>query len=122
MFPIDQRAKENHDLYHELFHKVLERHYCAPVGLDGSSYVLDAHTRTGAWAIQIGDDVESCHVIGVDASAMQEKWVPPNVNMEICDIDDGRCWNWKHEFRLIFARHLGGVVRDLRFFINQCHE
>lgn len=121
LFPIDERAKDVHDLYHTLFRMVLTKNYCAPVNLDGSE-VLDIYTRTGIWAIQIGEDVESCHVIGNNDCPMQCAVVPPNVNMEVCDINDSQDWNWRHKFRLIFARHLGGVVGDLRFFVNQCYR
>lgn len=119
LFPIDERAKDTHALYHKLFHMVLGTNYCAPVSLDNSK-VLDLRTQTGIWAIDTGEDVGSCQVIGADECEMAALLVPPNVEMQIYDINDE--WNWRHKFRLIFARHLGGVVTDLPFFINQCYE
>ncbi|KIW86683.1 uncharacterized protein Z519_12738 [Cladophialophora bantiana CBS 173.52] len=120
-FPIDDRARDEHDLQNHLFQEVLKKLYCAPVNLNGGN-VHEMYTRTGIWAIDVGDEDASCSVIGTDESVMQTEWVSPNVEFQICDVEDDGYWTWRTAFRFIFYRGFGGVVKDLPALIHRCHE
>ncbi|TQN64629.1 Secondary metabolism regulator LAE1, partial [Colletotrichum shisoi] len=50
--------------------------------------VLDLGTSTGLWAIEFGDEHPEAEVIGVDIFPPQIEFVPPNVRLEIDDIDE----------------------------------
>ncbi|EXJ56198.1 uncharacterized protein A1O5_12654 [Cladophialophora psammophila CBS 110553] len=120
-FPIDDRARDDYDLQNHLFQEVLEKLYHAPVNLNGGN-VHEMYTRTGIWAINVGDEDASCSVIGTDESVMQTEWVSPNVEFQICDVEDDGYWTWRTPFRFIFYRGFGGVVKDLPALIRRCHE
>ncbi|KIW35826.1 hypothetical protein, variant [Exophiala oligosperma] len=119
-FPIDDRAKEDHDARHAVFKKILKnRNFCAPVSLEGAD-VLELYTRTGKLAMEIADENPACSVIGVDESQMQVELVPPNLRFEICEDDNS--WTWRRPFRFIIMRQHGVFVKDLPGLIRRCSE
>ncbi|KIW36533.1 uncharacterized protein PV06_11243 [Exophiala oligosperma] len=122
-FPADDRAREDHDARHAVFKKALkDRSFCAPVRLEGAD-VLELYTRTGILAMEIADKNPACSVIGVDESQMPEAWVPPNLQFEVCNLEDNDDWTWRQRrFRFIIIRQHGVFVKDLPGLIRRCSE
>ena len=120
-FPIDDEGGADHDFRHAVFEMVLNKKFCAPVNLEGAN-VLEIYTRTGILAMDIADEDPSCLVIGVDESEMQAKFVPMNLQFEVCDLEDDDDWTWRQRFRLIIIRQHGVFVKDLPALIRRCYE
>ncbi len=70
--------------------------------------IADMGTGTGIWAMAVGDLHPSAQVIGIDLSPIQPRWVPPNVQFRIDDID--RDWIFESPFDLIHSRICSGVA------------
>lgn len=47
--------------------------------------ILDIGTGTGLWAVEMGDEYPSAHIIGTDLSPVQPALVPPNVRFFVED-------------------------------------
>ena len=73
------------------------QHHLWRLSLDGALYlsplppsinsVLDLGTGTGIWAIEFADEHPSATIIGVDLSPVQPRWVPPNCQFQVDDIE-----------------------------------
>lgn len=80
--------------------------------------VLDVGTGTGIWAMDLGDNLPSATIIGVDQCPIQPAWVPPNVSFEIDDVNKP----WLHEtcsFDFIHIRTMAGSVTDWKTLLEE---
>ncbi|SPO05378.1 related to methyltransferase [Cephalotrichum gorgonifer] len=112
---------ERMDFQHMMFQNMYEGAlFLSPIKLDANSSVLDAGTGTGLWAIDLADDNPNTKVIGVDLSAIQPAFVPPNAEFYIEDLEDP--WTFSKPFDLIFARMLTGSIGDWPKFYRQSFE
>ncbi|KAK3360787.1 S-adenosyl-L-methionine-dependent methyltransferase [Lasiosphaeria ovina] len=92
------------DVTHEIWKKL----FCGDLAVcpkkSGADRVLEVGTGTGIWAIEYAEKHEGAQVIGVDMSAVQPQWVPPNCSFEVDDAEEE--WAWKSKFDFIFARSM----------------
>ncbi|KAI3539719.1 methyltransferase domain-containing protein [Colletotrichum filicis] len=119
--PNDEREKERLDLVHNLYLLTFDNNLgtAPPNQLDsGVRRVLDVGTGTGIWAIEFGEDHPEADVLGIDLSASQPEFVPPNVLFEIDDIEEP--WTFTKPFDYIHSRMMKGSIRDWRTFLQRC--
>ena len=120
VFPNDEQEQERLDLTHRLIMLALEeRLYTAPINKDPKR-ILDLGTGTGIWAIEIADEFPNAAVIGNDLSAIQPKWVPPNLTFEVDDIESE--WSYSGQFDFIHSRHLDFAIADWGKLARQCYQ
>jgi SAM-dependent methyltransferase len=89
--------------------------FLAPI--DDPRSILDVGTGTGIWAINVADRYLSARVVGTDLSPIQPKYVPPNVEFELYDMDDD--WNMDDRYDLIHTRNYYYSVRSWSKFYAQ---
>lgn len=112
------------------------------LSLDGALYlsplppytdaVLDLGTGTGAWAIEFADENPGTTVTGVDLSPVQPRWVPPNCQFQVDDVEaewiyssapqansDG---NSKGSFDFIHGRMLNLGIKDWPALFKQSFD
>ncbi|RKF81457.1 Secondary metabolism regulator laeA [Golovinomyces cichoracearum] len=81
--------------------------------------VVDMGTGTGAWAIDVGDQYPEAHVIGIDLSPIQPKWVAPNVEFRVDDIENP--WAISRSISLIHSRLMSGhSIRSWPNYLREC--
>ncbi|KXH67493.1 methyltransferase domain-containing protein [Colletotrichum salicis] len=97
------------------YHKYKEGKYWAPND-EREQYGLG----TGLWAIEFGEEHEEAEVTGVDLSAIQPNFVPPNVKLEIDDIEEP--WTFSEPFDYIHSRMMKGSLRDWKKFLQSSFE
>ncbi|GKT52087.1 secondary metabolism regulator LAE1 [Colletotrichum spaethianum] len=103
-FPNDEREIDRLDFNHTLIARTTGQLFLAPIEKDKTHRILDVGTGTGIWAIEIGDGFPNAEVVGIDLSAIQPSFVPPNVKFEIDDAESSWVGNAKYDF--IFSRYL----------------
>ncbi|KAF6812004.1 methyltransferase domain-containing protein [Colletotrichum plurivorum] len=121
--PNDERELDRLDLQHNLIMRTFDgRLGTAPPNDPGAKVgrVLDVGTGTGIWAIEFGDEHPEADVLGVDLSAVQLKFLPPNVRFEIDDIEEP--WERSQPFDYIHSRIMTGSIRDWRGYLENCFQ
>ncbi|KAH9207970.1 S-adenosyl-L-methionine-dependent methyltransferase [Leptodontidium sp. 2 PMI_412] len=126
MFPNDETELDRLDLQHHLFLETFDGNpYLSPLHWENNiRRVLDVGTGTGIWAIDIADAHHDVEVVGVDLSPIQPKWVPPNLEFIIDDLDStgeegSENWNFHYKFDFIYCRMMSGSFQNWpRFFSN----
>lgn len=120
--PDDEAAQDVQDLSHLMWSLTLEgRLYFAPAERPKS--VFDLGTGTGIWAIDVADQYPEAVVVGVDLSAIQPIWVPPNCKFELEDFNDKWSdFNHPHTYDLIHARELLGTVPDWTTMYRKAYQ
>ncbi|WYZ45079.1 hypothetical protein EsH8_VIII_000395 [Colletotrichum jinshuiense] len=123
IMPNDERENDRLDLQHNLFLRTFDdRLGTAPPNKRDSNVgrVLDVGTGSGIWAIDFGDEHPDAEVIGVDLSAVQPAFVPPNVQFEIDDIEES--WTFSRPFDYIHSRMMTGSIRDWNKYAKLCYD
>ncbi|KAJ5834920.1 hypothetical protein N7447_000946 [Penicillium robsamsonii] len=116
ILPNDEREQDRLDLSHHIYLMILKGELCqAPV--KDAKRVLDLGTGTGLWAIEYADTNPNSQVIGIDLSAIQPSWVPPNCRFEIDDFEQP--WSFSKPFDYIHGRELEGSIRDHDILFKQ---
>ncbi|KAI3556653.1 hypothetical protein CABS03_00933 [Colletotrichum abscissum] len=82
--------------------------------------VLDVGTGTGLWAIEFGDEHPEAEVLGIDLSAAQPEFVPPNVKFEIDDIEEP--WTFSRPFDYIHSRLMTSSLADWKKYLQNCYD
>ncbi|KAJ5084553.1 hypothetical protein NUU61_009132 [Penicillium alfredii] len=117
--PNDEREQDRLDLSHHIYSMLLNGElHLAPV--TKPPRVLDLGTGTGIWAIDYADEHPDSEVIGIDLSAIQPSWVPPNCRFEIDDFEEP--WSYSQPFDFIHGRELEGSIRDHSRLFEQAME
>ncbi|CZR56285.1 related to methyltransferase [Phialocephala subalpina] len=92
--------------------------FLCPIDKDYTIHrVLDVGTGTGIWAIDYADEHPESKVLGIDLSAIQPAFLPPNANFEIDDIEEE--WTFTSKFDFIHARMMTGSLADWPKFFSQ---
>ncbi|GKU19145.1 unnamed protein product [Fusarium langsethiae] len=105
-------------------------HHCTLVLLDNKLHqspngenpqkILDVGTSTGIWAIDMADEYPSAEVIGIDISAVQPAFVPPNCIFQIDDVQLD--WTFEpNDFDFIHLRYLYGAIADWQKLFHQAY-
>ncbi|PHH71412.1 hypothetical protein CDD80_5295 [Ophiocordyceps camponoti-rufipedis] len=120
-FPNDDVEQEREDMKHAMV-KLLcsQKLLFAPIG-HNPQQMLDLGTGTGIWAIEVGDQYPSAHVLGVDLSPIQPDWLPPNVRFLVDDVESTWLYPPNH-FDYIHSRHTVMAVRDWRRLFRQAYQ
>ncbi|KAL7620130.1 hypothetical protein AAE478_009123 [Parahypoxylon ruwenzoriense] len=109
--PNDAQHEESMDILHHVSTLLQDgKLYLAPIDQNVQK-VLDVGCGTGIWAIDFADQFPGTEVIGVDISAQQTQWIPPNLRFEVDDITQP--WTYKeNSFDYIHMRWLVGAIQD----------
>ncbi|KAJ5398953.1 hypothetical protein N7465_009442 [Penicillium sp. CMV-2018d] len=117
--PNDEREQDRLDLSHHIYLMLLKGElFQAPI--KNPKRVLDLGTGTGLWAIEYADTNPNSQVIGIDLSAIQPSWVPPNCRFEIDDFEQP--WSYSKPFDYIHGRELEGSIRDHDVLFKQAFD
>ncbi|KAK1529805.1 methyltransferase domain-containing protein [Colletotrichum paranaense] len=120
-FPNDEDEMDRLDLVHTLMVKTIgNKLFLAPINKSTLHRVLDVGTGTGIWSIEMGDLFPEAEIIGNDLSAIQPKWVPPNVKFEIDDVESE--WVGQNKYDFIFSRYLSGSLADWPTYVNRVSQ
>ncbi|KAF4308157.1 S-adenosyl-L-methionine-dependent methyltransferase-17 [Botryosphaeria dothidea] len=119
LLPNDDQELDRLDMHHHISLLMLDdKLSMAPI--NKPQRVLDVGTGTGIWAIDFADANESSFVIGTDLSAVQPRWVPPNLEFQIDDAED--IWSFHDQFDYIHIRSLAGAIGDWKRLFQQAHQ
>jgi SAM-dependent methyltransferase len=91
----------------------------APLPEDFSGRVLDIGTGTGIWCLDMGDKYKGADIKGVDLSPAQIM-VPPNVTLEIDDVEAD--WSYVGKFDFLHIRNMACSIKDWPFLLQQCFD
>ncbi|OLN85494.1 Demethylmenaquinone methyltransferase 4 [Colletotrichum chlorophyti] len=122
-YPIDERESDRLDLQHWLCVMSFDGKLgLAPPNDEGSQVqrVLDVGTGTGIWAIAFGDEHPDAEVIGVDLVPPKVEFVPPNVILEVDDIDEP--WTYNHSFDYIHSRMMTSSISNWKDYLQKCFD
>ncbi|KAK0382328.1 methyltransferase domain-containing protein [Colletotrichum limetticola] len=114
---------QHHSQDHNLFIRTFDdRLGTAPPNARDSNVrrVLDVGTGSGIWAIDFGDEHPDAEVIGVDLSAVQPTFVPPNVQFQVEDIEED--WHFSLPFDYIHSRMMTGSIADWKIYLRRCFD
>ncbi|OHW97839.1 methyltransferase domain-containing protein [Colletotrichum incanum] len=111
------------DLVHNLYLRTFDDRLGTAPPNDSHSKVgrvLDVGTGSGIWANDFGDEHPEADVIGIDLSASQPSFTPPNVRFEIDDIEEP--WTFSQPFDYIHSRMMKGSIRDWQTYLKRCFD
>ncbi|KAI5805719.1 S-adenosyl-L-methionine-dependent methyltransferase [Geopyxis carbonaria] len=117
--PNDEKEQDRLDLMHHIYLLMLGGKLFESPICEAPSRILDLGTGTGIWALDIADLYPSAQVIGTDLSPIQPRWVPPNLQFLVDDLEE----TWMFDsgvFDLIHIRGLVGHVKDWNKLLKQC--
>ena len=117
ILPNDIDERNRLDLQHQLFNLTFQNKLLLCPAPDTFRSCLDIGTGTGNWATDFADLHPECNVIGVDLSAIQPQYAPPNCKWEIDDLEQD--WTYPQKFDLIHARMLTASFEDWPKFFRQ---
>ncbi|KAK4222599.1 methyltransferase domain-containing protein [Podospora fimiseda] len=122
-FPNDEQENERLDLQHHIFYLTFDGKLGLAPPIEEKEKplrVLDLGTGTGIWAMDYADENPKAEVIGVDLSATQPQFVPPNVFFQIDDFEED--WTYSQKFDYIHSRMNNSSVVDWKRYIKQAYD
>lgn len=121
--PNDEREQDRLDLQHHLFLLTFgEKLGLSPPNEKDAKIgrVLDVGTGTGIWAIDYADEHPEAEVLGVDLSAIQPWFIPPNLTFQVDDIEEP--WSFSQPFDYIHSRMMTSSLADWKTYLRQCFD
>jgi ubiquinone/menaquinone biosynthesis C-methylase UbiE len=97
----------------------LNAQYISPLP-DPIHHILDIGCGTGKWAIEFATEHPTSNVVGVDLSAIQPPFVPPNCTFIVDNAEQP--WIYTQKFDFIHARALVLGIRDWPKLFRQAWE
>ncbi|KAI8288923.1 Secondary metabolism regulator LAE1 [Colletotrichum sp. SAR11_57] len=124
-YPNDETESDRLEMQHNLFLVTYDNKLGTAPPNDTSlgvevKRVLDVGTGTGVWAVEFGDEHPEAEVLGVDLSAIQPDFAPPNVKFEIDDIEEP--WTFAQPFDYIHSRMMTSSLSDWRVYLQRCYD
>lgn len=118
--PNDDEELNREDMKHAMLLELTDGLlFYAPIGENPQS-ILDIGTGTGIWAIEVGDKYPGARVRGVDLSAVQPLWVPPNVDFLVDDVEKD---DWlARDVDLVHLRFMTVVLKDVPTVLRRAYE
>lgn len=118
LLPNDDIELDREDMKHHMWMLVQEgKLHLAPINPNPQK-ILDLGTGSGIWAMQVADQYPSAEVIGTDISPVQPKWVPPNLQYEVDDLEQE--WLFRDDcFDLIHVRFMFLSIKDWPGMLRQ---
>lgn len=110
-FPNDEAEQDREDMKHACVKMLCQQLYFAPLDDRNVQNVLDIGTGTGIWAIEMGDQLPSANVVGIDLSPIQPDWVPSNVHFVVDDAESEWLYPEDH-FDYVHSRHTVMAIKD----------
>ncbi|KAK1672776.1 TAM domain methyltransferase [Colletotrichum godetiae] len=121
--PNDERENDRLDVQHNLFIRTFRGRLGNAPPSDPEAKVgrvLDIGTGSGIWAIDFGEEHPEAEILGVDLSAAQPDFVPPNVRFEIDDVEEP--WIFTERFDYIHSRMMTWSISDWKKLFKQCYD
>ncbi|KAH8800399.1 S-adenosyl-L-methionine-dependent methyltransferase [Xylogone sp. PMI_703] len=120
-FPNDENEQNRDDIKHAMTVMLCGgRLYFAPIGQNPQS-ILDLGTGTGIWAIEMADRFPSATVEGVDLSAIQPTFVPPNLKFIVDDIE-GEWVYPPNSIDYVHCRHVAQTIKNKPLLLQRALE
>ena len=120
--PNDEAEQDRLDLHHHVFRLVVGGQlFRAPIGRDPQR-VLDFGTGTGAWVIDVADELPSALVVGTDLSPIQPETVPPNCQFYVDDFESEWTFGPDEAFDFIHGRAIGVSVSDFGLLYSRIYR
>jgi len=120
LVPNDEKEQDRMDLvYHAILRMFDGKPFFAPV--KNLQRIVDMGTGTGIWALDVGDQFPEAHVVGIDLSPIQPKWVAPNVEFLIDDIE--KPWVFEVPYDLVHSRLCSGnAIRSWPRYLSEAYR
>ncbi|KAF4421996.1 Secondary metabolism regulator LAE1 [Colletotrichum fructicola Nara gc5] len=121
--PNDERENERLDVQHNMWLLTFDNRLGTAPPNDPKSKVgrvLDVGTGTGIWVMEFGEEHPDAEVLGVDLSAIQPEFTPPNVKFQIDDIEEP--WTYSQPFDYIHSRTMTFSVADWKEYTQKCYD
>ncbi|KAK2730844.1 methyltransferase domain-containing protein [Colletotrichum kahawae] len=121
--PNDERENDRLDIQHNMWLLTFDNRLGTAPPNDPNSKVgrvLDVGTGTGIWAMEFGEEHPNAEILGVDLSAIQPDFTPPNVKFQIDDIEEP--WTYSQPFDYIHSRTMTFSVADWKEYIQKCYD
>jgi ubiquinone/menaquinone biosynthesis C-methylase UbiE len=122
ILPADTEENERLDIQHTVMKLCRSNNYCGPVK-EVLAYdpryqksILDLGCGTAIWAREMAMEFPHCEVVGVDLVPVQPKPLPPNLRIELDDINLSM-EHFYNSFDLIHGRMIASGIRDYRSFL-----
>ncbi|TVY82740.1 Secondary metabolism regulator laeA, partial [Lachnellula suecica] len=117
------RTEKEQDRMDLVYHAILRlfdgKPFFAPV--INPQRIVDMGTGTGIWALDVGDQYPEAQVVGIDLSPIQPKWVSPNVEFRIDDIESN--WVFEKPLDLIHSRLcMGNAIRNWKHYLSESYR